>query len=114
MLSGFEAGVSVDGPIASVSARVSLVGRVAVVGDVVVACAMGVGVISVVFGIDSAAGAEVVGSEVCAVEFAITGAAPVGGNVLISTGLEDNVSCAFSVRDPEGPCCGLLCAAVDG
>jgi hypothetical protein len=37
VLSGFEAGVSVEGPIASVSARVSLVGSVVVLGDVVVA-----------------------------------------------------------------------------
>jgi hypothetical protein len=73
-----------------------------------------VGVISEVCGIDNTAGAVVVVSESCAVECAVAGAAPEDGNVLISTGLDDRASCAFSVRDPEGACCGLLCAAVDG
>lgn len=56
----------------------------------------------------------VVVSGACAVVFAASDAAPDGGSVLISTGLDDSSSWVFSLRTPCAACCGLLSAGVDG
>jgi hypothetical protein len=37
-----------------------------------------------------------------------------GGNVHISTGVDDSSSWVLSARAPAAACCGLLCAVVDG
>ena len=114
-LSGFAAGVSVEGPIASVSARLRFVGGAGFVGDVAAICELVAGIVSEVCGTSISAGpVVVVVSEACAVLLVGADAAPDGGNVFISTGLDDNSSWAFSARDPAIACCGLLCAAVDG
>ena len=116
-LSGIVAGVSVEGPMASVSARLRLVGGAGFAADVVGGAALGAGSVSEVCGtvimVGSVAPATLSGTG--AVVFAAAGAAPDDGNVFISTGLDDRSSCAFSfsVRDP-GVTCGLFCAAADG
>lgn len=110
-LSGLAAGVSVEGPIASVSARVRLVGGAGFADEVAAVEEPGSGLVSDVCGTVTSAGAAVVAgmavSETCAVVFA-AGASPDGGNVFISTGLDERSSCVFSVRDPAIACCGLL------
>jgi len=108
--------VSVEGPIASVSARFRLVGGAGFAADVIGDAALGAGIVTDVCGTVISAGAVVaVVSGTCAVMFVAAGVAPDGGNVFISTGLDDNSSCAFSfsVRDPD-IACGLPCAVVDG
>jgi hypothetical protein len=109
-LSGTAAGVSVDGPMASVSERFNGAGRVAAVAA---ACELCAGIVSEVCGTAISLGPAVVGSEGCAVVFAAAGASLDGGNVFISTGLDENSSWEISVRDTAAACCGLLCAGVD-
>jgi hypothetical protein len=110
-LSGTAAGVSVEGPMASVSARFSGAGIVAAVAA---ACELCAGVVSGVCGAAISLGPVVVGSEGCAAVFAAAGATLDGGSVFISTGLDDSSSGGFSGRDPAVACCALLCAGVDG
>jgi hypothetical protein len=114
-VSGTAAGVSVEGPIASVSARFKVVGGAGFADDVAAICEGCAGTVSVVWGTVISAGLVVVvtSAEFCAVVFVAAGAAPDGGNVLISTGLDDSSSWGFSDRAPVAACCGLLCAAVD-
>ena len=108
--SGMAAGVSVEGPIASVSARVRLVGSAGFTEDVV-----GADVVSDVYGTAVSVWAVEVVSGTWAV-FVVADTALDGGNVLISTGLDDSSSCvlSLSVRDPTIGCCGLPCAAAGG
>mgnify|MGYP003624077604 CR=1 FL=1 len=113
VLSGFAAGVSVEGPIASVSARVRLIGGAGFVVDAAAGNVLGAGMVSVVCGTMISAGAELVSSGSCVVVLVVGGAVTAGGNVFISTGLDDNASCVFSDLDPAATCGGLLCAAVD-
>lgn len=113
-LSGTAAGVSVEGPMASVSARFNGTGSVAAVAT---ACELCAGMVSEVCGTTISLGpaaAVVVGAEGCAAVFAGAGATLDDGNVFISTGLDDRSSEEASVRDPAAACCGLLCAGVDG
>jgi hypothetical protein len=116
-LSGTAAGVSVDGPMASVSERFNGAGRVAAVAA---ACELCAGIVSEVCGTTISLGPAVVGSEGsegsegCAVVFAAAGASLDDGNVFISTGLDENSSREISVRGTAAACCGLLCAGVDG
>jgi hypothetical protein len=91
-VSGTAAGVSVEGPIASVSARFKLVGGAGFAVDVAVDCVFDAGIVSEVCGTTISAGPAVAASEACAVVFVAAGATLDGGNVLISTGLDDNSS----------------------
>lgn len=117
-LSGTAAGVSVEGPIASVSERFKLVGGAGLSDDMMGACALGAGIVSEVCGtvISTGAMVVVVVLEGCAVMLVAAGVTPDDGNVLISTGLDDSSSwvLSLSVRDPTIGCCGLPCAAVCG
>lgn len=113
-LSGIAAGVSVEGPIASVSARL----RSGFADEVTGGRAPGAGIVTSVCGTVISAGAvvAVVVAEPCAGLLVAAGVAPDDGNVLISTGLDESSSCetSFSIRDPATACGGLPCTAVDG
>lgn len=117
-LSGFVAGVSDEGPIASVSERVRSVGGVGfndADGDI---DSVGIGVDSkgcTSCGCDvcsCADGGFAALSDVCAVGSVdgSVGAVAEAGNVLISTGLDDNSPCPLPGLEPV--CCGALCAGV--
>jgi hypothetical protein len=112
-VSGIAAGVSVEGPIASVSARVRLVGGAGFAVAMASVCVLEAGIVSEVCGTAISAGLEATANERCAVVFTTAGAAPDGGSVRSSTGLDDSSSWVFSARDPAIACCGLLWAAVD-
>jgi hypothetical protein len=114
--SGTAAGVSVEGPMASVSARFKAVGGAGFADDATAVCDGCAVIDSFVWGtVISAGAAEVLVSvEAGAAVVVDAGTASDGGNVLISTGLDDNSSAVFSDRAPTAACCGLLCAAVGG
>jgi hypothetical protein len=117
VLSGFAAGVSVDGPIASVSARFNVVGGSAhLVGGVGPpsdgsSCASSEPLGGRTFGVNVAIGAEAVVSEAVFVD---SWAAPDAWSVRISTGLDDNASLLLCGRDPEPAGRGALCGAAEG
>jgi hypothetical protein len=111
--SGTAAGVSVEGPIASVSARVRLVGGAVFAVDMTTVCEVEAGIVSEVCGTAISAGPVATAAEGCAAVVTAAGAAPDEGSVCSSTGLEDSSCGVFSARDPASACCGLLCAAVD-
>jgi hypothetical protein len=119
VLSGFAAGVSVDGPIASVSARFNVVGGAGLVGDDGVTCACAVALVSTTCGtsVDVAIGAEASVSGYWAVVmlvFVESWAAPDAWRVLISTGLDDSASLLLCGRDPEPTGWGVLWGAAEG
>lgn len=105
VLSGFRAGVSVEGPIASVSVRLRLAGAAALEGD------DGTGVSSE--GCATAGvceGALLLTSTGCTAGFTEESD---GGRCFISTGLEDRAPWSLLVgREPEAVCAGTL--AVEG
>lgn len=108
-LSGFAAGVSVEGPIASVSVRLSSAGGPGFDASGSGIDSPGVSLVSdgcaPVVSVGNDVGA---GSEVCAAFADWSGAE--AGNVFISTGLDDNAACPLLGREPD--CWGALCAGV--
>lgn len=121
VLSGSNAGVSVDGPMASVSARVSSVGGAgfAAVGEVdevgEAGNAASEGCISTMCGFAAATWVVMGVSEVCAVLFAGGGVtAAEDWRVRISTGLDDMASELLGGRAAAVMGCGVLWGAVKG
>lgn len=106
-LSGFAAGVSVEGPIASVSLRLRSAGAAgfaeadgAASGCVLVACCAACGC-GVDVCVDAGGGVSAVGASVVVA----AGSEDDAGNVFISTGLEERASCRALVgREPGGVC----------
>ena len=113
MLSGFAAGVSVDGPMASLSARFNAEGGAAFAGDEGAPGASSEVAGSTVCAAGVAIGAAAGASVVCVVVAAGTGPAPAASRVLISTGLADRGSLLLCGRDAEAAGCGVLCGAVE-
>lgn len=116
MLSGLAAGVSVEGPIASVSVRLRFEGGARCADDDGAGSVVPDGVISEAIGAEISAGAADWVPEGLALLSAGAGvdAASDGASVRISTGLDDSVSCVFSGREPAAAaaCCGVLCGCV--
>lgn len=92
VLSGAAAGVSVEGPMASVSARLRLEGGAGFTNDEGAGSVLSEGLVSVEGGVESVVWAVVGVSDSCAVVFADAGVAAEAGSVLISTGLDDSAS----------------------
>lgn len=110
VVSGFDVGVSVDGPIASDSARVRLAGASASTAAGTDGAA-GSGAIcmlcSCVWGVAASIDGGLAASGTCAVVFVDGGSPADAGNVLSSTGLVDNAPFPLLVgREPA--CCGAL------
>lgn len=114
VLSGLEAAVSVDGPIASVSARVRLVGGVGFAAGGEVGAAAAEGCISEMCGLVDATCVVRGVSESCAAMFAGVDAAAGAWSVRISTGLGDGASGSRCGRAPGPATCVALCEAVVG
>ena len=113
VLSGFAAGVSVDGPIASVSARFNAAGDAGFADGETATGALSEVLVSVTCGVEVAIGAVTGVSATCVPVFAEAGTTPDAWRVLISTGLDDRPwSLLLCGRDPEPACCGVLCGAV--
>ena len=113
VLSGFAAGVSVDGPMASVSARFKAEGGAGFADGEAAAGASSEVLGSTVCGVEVAIGAVAGAASVaCVVVSTGAGPAPDASRVLISTALVDRGSLLFCGRDPEPACCGVLCGAV--
>jgi len=113
VLSGFAAGVSVDGPIASVSARFNAAGGAGFADGETATGAFSEVLVSVACGVEVAIGAATGVSATCVLVFVEAGTAPDACRVLISTGLDDRPSSLLLCgRDPEPACCGVLCGAV--
>lgn len=113
MLSGFAAGVSVDGPIASVSARFNAAGGAGFADGEAATGAFSEALVSTAGGVEVAIGAVTGVSATCVPVFAEAGTTPDAWRVLISTGLDDRPwSLLLCGRDPAPACCGVLCGAV--
>jgi len=110
VLSGFAAGVSVEGPIASVSARVKAAGGGGFADDEGAAGAFSEALVSMA-GVAVVAIAAWVGASAV---FAGAAPAPEAWRVLISTGLDDRASLLLWDCDDEAAGCGVLCGAVGG
>jgi hypothetical protein len=91
VLSGTAAGASVEGPMASVSARFSGAGAAGGAEDNGAGCAFSEVLVSAVCGVEVAIGAASDGPETCAVVLGDGAACAVAGgcNVAISTGMDD-------------------------
>lgn len=117
VLSGLAAGVSVEGPMASVSARFKSAGGAAFAGDEGAAGASSGALDSAVWvaGVAIAAGAGAGAAVVCAVVSAGAAAGAWGeaSRVLISTGLVARASLLLCGRDAEPAWCGVVCGAVE-
>lgn len=114
VLSGFAAGVSVEGPMASVSARFKFAGGAGFADDDAASWLSSEGSISAADGAGTSTGLVTDASGTGAAVLVDVGPAADAGSVLSSTGLDDNGSCLLCGRDPESMCCGALCAAVGG
>ena len=90
-LSGAAAGVSVEGPMASVSARFRLVGGAGFTGDDA-GSVLSEGLISVADGVEKSVWTVMGVSDGCAVGIADAGVAADAWRVRISTGLDDSAS----------------------
>jgi hypothetical protein len=112
VLSGFAAGVSVDGPIASVSARFNAAGGAGFADGEAATGASSEVLVSATCGVEAAIGAAAGVSATCVLVLAGAGTAPEAWRVLISTGLDDRPSLLLCGRDPEAACCGEVCGAV--
>jgi len=113
VLSGFAAGVSVDGPIASVSARFNAAGGAGFADGEAATGAFSEALVSTAGGVEVAIGAVTGVSATCVPVFAEAGTTPDAWRVLISTGLDDRPwSLLLCGRDPAPACCGVLCGAV--
>lgn len=113
VLSGFAAGVSVDGPIASVSARFNAAGGAGFADGEAATGAFSEALVSTAGGVEVAIGAVAGVSATCVPVFAEAGTTPDAWRVLISTGLDDRPwSLLLCGRDPAPACCGVLCGAV--
>ena len=114
VLSGFEAGVSVEGPMASVSARFKAVGGAGFADEEGAAGAFSGAMASTAGGADVAIAACAGASAVWVAVFAGAAPATEAWRVLISTGLEDRASLLLWGRDDEAAGCGVLCGPVGG
>lgn len=113
VLSGFAAGVSVDGPIASVSARFNAAGGAGFADGEAATGAFSEALVSTAGGVEVAIGAVTGVSATCVPVFAEAGTTPDAWRVLISTGLDERPwSLLLCGRDPAPACCGVLCGAV--
>jgi len=112
VLSGFAAGVSVDGPIASVSARFNAAGGAGFADGAAATGASSEALISVTCGVEAAIAAGTGVSATCVLVLAGAGTAPDAWRVRISTGLDDRPSLLLCGRDPAAGCCGVVCGAV--
>jgi hypothetical protein len=113
VLSGFAAGVSVDGPMASVSARFKAGGGASFAGDEEAPGASSGVLGSTSCAVGAAIGAAAGASVVCVGVSAGAGPAPDASKVLISTELAGRGSLLLCGRDTEAVGCGVFCGAVE-